>query len=460
MATLDAAKEVPRTKVRDTFTTRIGVIAATLGSAVGLGNIWKFPFLTGVNGGAAFVATYIVCTLLVGLPVMITEQTLGRSARADAIQTLKKLAPNQLWWLVGASGILAAFLIMAFYSEVAGWVFAYVVKSAGGAILSTSPEVTKNAFGALVSSPWASLVWQWIVLGFIAVIIMAGVSKGIERMTTRLMPALFAILLIVCIRSITLPGAAEGVRFLFKPDFSKVTGATVLTALGLSFFKLSVGMGTMTTYGSYFVEDQNIPGTASRVMLSDLLVSVLAGMAIFPAVFAFGFEPDAGPNLLFITIPAVFSAMPLGRLFMTLFFILAGIAATGAMLSLFEVPVAYFEGTLGWSRKKATLLTLAGLVLFGSAAALSGSTLGDFKLFGMTMFDLFDYVTSCVLLPLGGLFLCLFVGWKCRWEDIRDELSNHGTLKNEGIIKAFYLVVKFVTPLLVLGILLQGLNLI
>jgi NSS family neurotransmitter:Na+ symporter len=212
-----------------------------------LGTIWKFPYLTGANGGAAFIIIYLLCTLVVGLPVMITEHMIGRAAREDAIATLKKLAPGKSWWLIGASGILAAFLIMAFYTEVAAWVFAYIVKAVQGAVLSTDPAVTEAAFAELITSPVQSLVWQWVVLAFIASIIALGVSKGIERMTKRLMPALFTILVIVCIRSITLPGSWQGLEFLLKPDFSKVTGATVLTAMGLAFFKLSVGMGTMIT---------------------------------------------------------------------------------------------------------------------------------------------------------------------------------------------------------------------
>jgi NSS family neurotransmitter:Na+ symporter len=427
---------------------------------VGLGNIWKFPYLAGANGGAAFIIVYLLCTLVVGLPVMITEHVIGRTARGDAIASLKKLAPGKSWWLIGASGILASFLIMAFYTEVAAWVFAYIVKAIQGAVLSTDPAVTEAAFAELVTSPVQSLVWQWIVLAFIAFIIALGVSKGIERMTKRLMPALFAILIIVVIRSVTLPGAAQGLEFLLKPDFSKVTGATVLTALGLSFFKLSVGMGTMITYGSYFLDDQDIPATATRVMLSDVLVSALAGLAVFPAVFAFGFQPESGPSLLFITIPAVFSSMPFGQIFMILFFVLTAIAATGAMLSLFEVPVAYLAGTLNWDRKKATVAVLIGLAVVGSTAALSNSLLADVVFPGIgTFFDLWDYLTSNILLPVGGLFLCLFAGWVLKWDKLKTWLTNNGNLDNQGIIRAFYLVVKYVTPPLVLIILLSGLNL-
>jgi NSS family neurotransmitter:Na+ symporter len=412
-----------------------------------------------MNGGATFILVYLLSTLLVGLPVMISELSMGRAAKADAVTTLMKLSPNRApWWLVGAAGALASFLIMAFSTQVAGWVFAYILKSFSRAALSTSPEVTSNAFTRLITSPSQSLLWQWVVLVVVGAIILMGVSKGIEKTTKYLMPVLFLLLVIVCVRSLTLPGAAQGLAFLFKPDFSKVTAATVLTALGLSFFKLSIGMGTMITYGSYFRDDQNIPATAARVMLADLGVSLLAGMAIFPAVFAFGFEPNAGASLLFITIPAVFASMPMGSSFMVLFFILTAIAATGAMLSLFEVPVAFLNERAGLSRPAATLVTLLLLGVVGSTAALSNSSLADFKLFGKTMFDLFDFATSNVLLPLSGIFICLFVGWVWGYQPLKKALSNDGKLKNRAIVRAYYGVVMILSPVLILLVLLKGLN--
>jgi neurotransmitter:Na+ symporter, NSS family len=444
-------------KIRDGFTTGLGVLAATLGSAVGLGNIWKFPYLTGANGGAAFILVYVLSTLLVGLPVMISELALGRAAKADAVSTFKKLAPkSQPWWLVGAMGVLAAFLIMAFYTEVAGWVFAYIFKALSGSILSTDPAANSKAFETLVTNPAQALLWQWIVLVVVGIIIMLGVSKGIEQATKRLMPVLFVLLLVVCIRSLTLPGALPGVAFLFQPDFSKVTGAVILAALGLAFFKLSVGMGTMITYGSYFRDDQDIPGTALKVMLADLSVSLLAGLAIFPAAFAFGFKPDAGPSLLFQTIPAVFASMPLGNIFVVIFFILTAIAATGAMLSLLEVPVAFLNERAGLSRRAATLATLGVLALVGSGAALSNSLLAGVKVFGLTFFDLFDYISSNVLLPLGGLLICLFTAWVFGSQSITAALSNQGRLSNQPVTRLFIFLVRFVAPILVVLVLLNG----
>jgi neurotransmitter:Na+ symporter, NSS family len=446
---------------RDSFTTGLGIIAATLGSAVGLGNIWRFPFLTGVNGGAAFIIVYLLCTLLVGLPIMISEIALGRWAKGNAVTTMVKLAPkNHPWWLIGAAGVLASFVFMGFYTVVVGWVFAYIFKAASGALLSTDPQQNAQAFSQLIADPVQSLAWQWGALLVAGSILACGVAKGIEKAAKWLMPALFLLLLVVAIRGLTLPGAVQGLLFLFQPDFSKVNGAMILTAMGLAFFKLSIGMGAMMTYGSYFRDDQNIPLTATKVMLGDLAVSMLAGIAIFPAVFTFGFQPDAGPGLLFITIPAVFASIPFGNIFVVIFFVLAAIAATGAMLSLLEVPVAFIHERFGLSRRTTTILVVALIALVGSAAALSNSLLADFKLDDKTMFDLYDFVTSNVLLPVVGLFISLFAGWAWGFSDMKQALSNTGTLRNDRFVYVFYGTVKLVTPVLVVIVLLNGLKLL
>jgi NSS family neurotransmitter:Na+ symporter len=453
-------KDVERKKNSDRFSTGLGVLMATLGSAVGLGNIWKFPYLTGSNGGAAFLIVYLICTVFVGYPVLVAEHALGRKGRGDAVSTFKKIAPKTLWWLVGASGILAAFFIMAYYTEVAGWVFSYVFKSFGSGLLSTDPEVTSNVFTNMVTDPAQSLIWQWIALAVVGAIILMGVTKGIEGTTKRLLPILAILLIIIGIRSVTLDNASEGLAFLFKPDFSKITASAVLTAMGLAFFKLSIGMGCMLTYGSYYGDEQNIPLNAARVVGADLVVSLLAGIAIFPAVFSFGFEPAAGTQLLFITIPSVFASMPLGNLFMVLFFLLTAFASIGAMISLVEVVVAFLVNRMGMLRKKATLIAVIGIAAFGVLAALSNSVLADTKLFGMTFFDLYDYTTSNLLLPLGGFFIAIFTTWVWGWPNFKAAVSNNGTLKNEGFVKVVFTIMKFVTPLLLAVILLTGLNIV
>lgn len=447
-------------QARDGFTTTFGALMATLGSAVGLGNIWKFPSLTGTNGGAGFLLVYLAATILVGLPVMISEIMLGRTARADAITTFDKLAPrNQWWWkAIGWMGFAAALLIMAFYSEVAGWVYAYIFKSLTGEIATTDPKAAEVVFGQLVSDPFSSLFWQWVVLGLTGVIIAFGVSKGIEAVTRRLMPLLFILLLVLCVRSLTLSGAGEGLAFLFSPDFAKITPAVMLTALGLAFFKLSLGMGTMLTYGSYFREDQNIAATATRVMLADLSVSLLAGMAIFPAVFAFGFEPAAGPSLVFMTIPAVFTSMPGGTVFMALFFILTAIASVGAILSLLEVVVAILTERFHLSRKVAAISTIAMIAVMGVPAALSQSSMADVKIFGFNPFDLFDFLSSNVLLPVGGILICLFVGWVYGLAAPEKRLAEAGTQVQRVVIRSVFFLVRFVAPVAIAIVLLNGLK--
>ena len=448
--------------MREGFTTTLGVLAATLGSAVGLGNIWKFPSMTGQNGGAAFVFVYLICVLLIGLPVMISEFIIGRRAQANNVGAFRKLetAGRAPWHLTGVAGVTAAFLIMFFYTDVAGWVYAYAFKALTGTFAGVTAAETADIFSAYIGSAAGPLAWQWIVLVTVSAIIIAGVTRGIERMTKTLLPILFVLLLICNIRALTLPGASVGVEYLFRPDFTKVTAPVVLAALGLAFFKLSVGMGTMTTYGSYIGKQENLPGNALKVAFADTLVSLLAGLAIFPAVFAFGFEPDAGPSLLFITIPAVFQTMPLGQLFLTMFFVLAAIAATGAMISLLEVPVAYLTEEHGWSRVKATLLSAAAMGTVGALATLSTSVLSETLVFGRTFFDLFDFLSSNIVLPVGGILICLFVGWKLGPKAIADEASNGGSIRNAAVLRVFTFVVRYVAPVAILLVLLNGLGVI
>ncbi len=365
---------VPAPKHRDAFASTLGAFAATLGSAIGLGNIWKFPYLTGSHGGAAFVLVYLLAIAFVGIPVLVVELTIGRKMRANAIHAYGTLIPGQKFWAgIGMAGVAAAFLIMAFYTDVAGWVFAYVFKSFGAFFAGRTLD--GRTFGALAGGTWEPLLWQAAVLALTTSIIAAGVSKGIEKVTKTLMPLLFILLIICDLRALTLPGAGAGVAYLFKPDLAKLTASIVLYALGLAFFKLSLGMGTMTTYGSYLPDSTRIVPNATRVALADTAVSLLAGLAIFPAVFAFGGEPAGGPGLLFNTIPLIFSRMPLGGLFTALFFVLTAIATIGAMVSILEVPVAWIieKGHLG--RRGAAILTGGLMFALGVPATLSQNPL-------------------------------------------------------------------------------------
>ena len=446
-------------KSRDAFASTLGAFAATLGSAIGLGNIWKFPYLTGSHGGAAFVLVYLLAIAFVGIPVLVVELTIGRKMRANAIQAYGTLIPGQRFWAgIGMAGVAAAFLIMAFYTDVAGWVFAYVFKSF--AAFFAGRTLDGATFGALAGGTWEPLLWQAAVLVLTTGIIAAGVSRGIEKVTKTLMPLLFILLIVCDLRALTLPGAGAGVAYLFRPDLSKLTASIVLYALGLAFFKLSLGMGTMTTYGSYLPDSTHIVPSATRVALADTAVSLLAGLAIFPAVFAFGGKPAGGPGLLFNTIPLIFSQMPLGGLFTALFFVLTAIATIGAMVSILEVPVAWIieKGHLG--RRGAAILTGSLMFALGVPATLSQNPLlAEVKIFGKNFFDLFDFMSSNVLLPVGGLAIALVGGWVLSKKAFVAEMERGG----EGGAwhgRVVYGILKFVTPVLILLILLSSLGVI
>ncbi|GEJ55723.1 sodium-dependent transporter [Anaeromyxobacter diazotrophicus] len=442
---------------RDTFASTLGAFTATVGSAIGLGNIWKFPYLTGSNGGAAFVLTYLLAVALVGVPVMVVEHVIGRRMRLDAVRAYRKVVPHQPYWqVIGWAGLASAVLIMAFYTDVAGWVFAYVWKSAAAAVAGRT--LAPQEFGALASGTVEPIAWQLGVLVLTTGIIAAGVSQGIEKVTKALMPLLFALLLVCDVRALTLPGSTAGVAYLFRPDLSKLSGAVLLSALGLAFFKLSLGMGTMTTYGSYLPDRVRIVPNAARVALADTAISLLAGLAIFPAVFAFGGTPAGGPGLLFATIPLIFSKMPLGGLFTVVFFVLTAIATIGAMVSLIEVPVAFLVEKGHVRRPVAAALTGAAMFALGVTATLSQSpVLSGVKLFGKSFFDLYDFLSSNVLLPVGGLAIAVVGGWLVSRTEFMQELDKgYAGVPWHG--RAVYAFVRYVAPGLILLILLSSLG--
>jgi NSS family neurotransmitter:Na+ symporter len=390
---------------------------------------------------------------------MVVEHVIGRRMRLNAVHAYARVVPNQPFWsAIGWAGLASAVLIMAFYTDVAGWVFAYVFKSAGAMV--TGKALTPETFGALASGTWEPLFWQLAVLAVTTTIIAAGVSKGIEKVTKTLMPLLFVLLVVCDIRALTLPGASDGVAYLFEPDLSKLTGPVLLSALGLAFFKLSLGMGTMTTYGSYLPDQVRIVPNATRVALADTLVSLLAGLAIFPTVFAFGGTPAGGPGLLFNTIPLVFRQMAGGALFTTLFFVLSAIATIGAMVSLMEVPVAWLIEKGHVRRPIAAVITGATMFALGILATLSqGPTLGHVKLFGLTFFDLFDFLSSNVLLPAGGLAIAVVGGWLVSGKAFKDEM-NKGHAEAPWYDRAVYAFIRFVAPVLILLIMLNSLGVI
>lgn len=438
---------------REGFSSGIAVFLATLSSTVGLGNIWKFPYVTGKYGGGAFLLLYLISVIFVAMPVMISELYIGRKTRKNPIGAIKILGKKKYWKVIGYMGILSALLILFYYSAVAGWVYSYIFKAIRGIFSSVSQNQMQDIFNDTVSGAAWPVVWQIAAITVVSSIIIFGVKNGIERITKLLMPVLLTLIIVCDIRSLFLPGAANGIKFLFKVDFSSITSEVILMALGLSFFKLSLGTGTMITYGSYFTQDNNMIATSGKVALADTIVSLLAGIAVFPAVFSFGMAPSQGPGLLFMTIPLVFSKMPFGSFLIIIFFVLTAIAATTAMVSLFEVPVAFLieEGKL--SRGTAVFISAVTIILFGLPAALSANSSGILsylKLFGLTFFDFFDFTSQNILLPLGGLFIAIFLGYVIKKQDIRMELSNGGNLNNKSIINIYLFILRYFTPVLLL----------
>ncbi|MDR1382011.1 MAG: sodium-dependent transporter [Tannerella sp.] len=444
---------------RDTFGSRLGVIFATVGCAVGLGNVWRFPYMLGTNGGAAFLLVYFLCALLLGLPVMMAEFYIGRYSRRNAVGAFNVIAPKTRWRFVGYNGVLAAFLILGFYFVISGWTFEYVFQSIAGSFEGKSTGDIEAEFTAFSSSIFRPVFWTLLFIFITHFIIVTGVKNGIERSSKLLMPLLFVILVVLCIRSVTLPGAMAGLEFLFRPDFSKINSQVLLSAMGQAFFSLSVGMGCLITYSSYFGKETKLPRTALEVTVIDTLVAVLAGIMIFPAVFSFGIEPAAGVELVFITLPNVFGQLPLGNLWACIFFLLLAVAALTSTISLHEVATAFLHEERGITRKRAALLVSLGVTALAVLSSLSFGIMKDFTIFGLTFFDFLDYVTAKLMLPLGGMFICIFVGWRIDRKILKAELTNGGTV-------AFYFfsiysfLLKYIAPLAIGFIFLNELALI
>jgi NSS family neurotransmitter:Na+ symporter len=431
---------------RGSFGSKFGVIAAAAGSAVGLGNIWKFPYITGKFGGAAFLFVYLGFILAIGLPVMISELVIGRKARRNAFGSFKKLAPKTPWYITGFLGVVAAYLILSFYGVVAGWSMNYVVEALKGSFTGKSSDELSILFSTFISSPFKPVLWQLLFMLLTALIVLMGIHKGIERFSKILMPIMVLILVVLVFRSITLPGAGKGLAFLFKPDFSKLTWEGVLNALGHAFFSLSLGMGTLITYGSYINKNNSLGNTAMQVTIADTVIALLAGLAIIPAVFAFNIEPGAGPGLVFITLPNVFIQMPGGMFFSVLFFVLLTVAALTSSISILEVVVAFLSEELKMGRTVATILATSTISFVGVFCSLSMGHL-DFSIFlGMNIFDTLDFFAANVFLPFGGLFIALFVGWYFGKEKLFKELSNSGKIKI-WYIKPLIFSLKVIAPI-------------
>lgn len=436
---------------RGLWVSRMGFVLAASGSAVGLGNVWKFPYITGQNGGGAFVLVYLACIFAVGLPIMLAEFTLGRKTSLNPVGAFNALKPRSAWVGTGVMGVLAGFLILSFYGVVGGWTLAYVAKSlSAGVTHFDSPRQAGEFFGSFIANSGEIIFYHLIFMGVCVAIVIKGVNNGIEKACDILMPTLVVILLILMIRALTLPGAWEGVRFYLYPDFDKITPQVVLIAMGQAFFSLSLGMGAMLTYGSYLPARENLTAATVYVVLFDTLIALLMGMVIFPAVFAMGLEPAEGPSLVFSVLPAVFSQMPWGGAASVVFFILLSIAAVTSGISLLEVVVAYFVDERGWPRKKAVLVMGGVIFALGVPSGLSFGAWSEFKLMGMTFFDLVDNVASNYLLPVGGMLTAVFVGWVWGAGEAQKEIERHETRFHYAAIWAF--LIRYVAPVAVAAV--------
>lgn len=437
---------------RALFVTRFGGVLAAVGSAVGLGNVWRFPYETGAHGGAAFLLIYLVCVLVLGVPLLLAELALGRATHCNPTGAFRQLAPGKPWFLLGYVGALCMILIVAFYSVVAGWTLCYTVNAAAGVV----PE-----FGSFSQELWGPLGWMTLFFIINALILVGGVAKGIERASNILMPLLFLMLVALCINSLLLPGAADGLTFLFKPDFSKIDGNVIVSAMGQSFFSISVGIGCLLTYGSYLPDSAKLGKSALSIALMDTFIAILAGVIIFPACFAYGVQPDAGPGLAFITLPNVFQQMPGGMIWCFCFFLLLAVAAITSSLSMLETPTAILQEEFGMNRKKAVIVaSLIGWILgILCAMSFSSSFSASLSLFGMTIFDLFDKFTANIVMPGCGFLMAIFVGWFLEKKILR----SHVRAVCAGVSGPWYedlfrVVMRFVAPLCILLIFLSGLG--
>ncbi len=433
---------------REQWTSKLGFIMAAAGSAVGLGAIWKFPYVAGTAGGGAFFLIFLLFTLLIGLPILLAEFVIGRGSQRDAVRAYKFFAPNTRWHWGGIMGVATSFLLLSFYSVIGGWVLIYLIKTISGGLNGLSHHAYSQLFNSLIANPVVAVISQALFMLITIMIVAQGVQKGIERASQIMMPALFISFLILIVRSLTLPHVMEGIRFFLYPDFSHLTGKTILFALGQSFFALSVGISVMVTYSSYLSKQESLPKSATLIVLMNICISLLAGLAIFPAVFSFGLSPTAGPGLLFVVLPAVFDQMPFGMIFLFLFLILFLFATLTSAFSMLEIIVAVFTHKNG-KRKKAAWWSGLVIFLIGIPSALSYGVLSHFKIFGKTIFDLSDFLVSDILLPVGALFIALFVSLKISRKRLMEEFTS-GTTHAKKWFVVWLMLIKYVVPIAII----------
>lgn len=435
---------------RVNFGSKIGAILAAAGSAVGLGNIWRFPYEAGNHGGAAFILVYLACVFILGMPIMIAEFTVGRRAKASTGKAFGILAPGTQWKWLGRLGVLSGLLILGYYSVVAGWTLEYIITSLSNGFAGKGPEDYVAIFQNFSQDPVRPIVWCLVFLFLTHFVIVKGVKDGIEKSSKVMMPVLFILILVLAVCSMSLPNASKGLEFLLKPDFSKVNADVFLGAMGQAFFSLSLGMGCLSTYASYFGSDTQMGKTALSVGVIDTMVAILAGLIIFPAAFSVGIQPDAGPSLIFITLPNVFQqafgGVPfLAMIFSLMFYVLLALAALTSTISLHEVVTAYLNEQFGISRGRAAVWVTGFCVVTGVLSSLSLGVWDD-KFFGLGFFDLLDFVTAKLMLPLSGLLVSLFVGWYLKRSLSYEELTNYG-LQKAPYFPIYMFILRYLAPI-------------
>ncbi len=444
---------------RGNFATKIGVVLATAGSAVGLGNIWRFPYMAGQDGGAAFILVYAVCILMLGIPGMVAEFIVGRHGASNAVRAYFKMGGR--WWsAIGYMGTITSMIILGFYAVIAGWCLQYLVASCAGGLHGDAAYVSAY-FTKFSSDPLLPTLWTVAFIVITHMVVIRGVRRGIEKFSNALMPILFVLLLIIVVASCSLPGAMKGVEFLFKPDFSRMSHSVMLDALGQAFFSLSLGTACLCTYASYFSRQTNLLKTAGQIALIDTAIAVLAGLMIFPAAFSVGVRPDSGPSLIFITLPNVFQQAftpVVGYVIAILFYALLSLAALTSTISMHEIGTSFFYEELHVSRKRGALVETVACCVIGVLCSLSCGA-ADISLFGKSFLDCCDYLTSNILLPLGSFFTCILVGWAVPWQTIRDEVTNWGTLRS-SLFSAWLFIIRYISPVCILLVFLHQMGIV
>ena len=444
--------------MRDSFGSRFGALVAMAGSAVGLGNLWRFPYLVGENGGAAFIIVYIILCFLICLPIFISEFVVGRRSQKNAVAAFRDLSGGSAWRWVGLFTVIVPLIVLSYYSVIGGWSSEYLLKSLTFSFGGESRGMLSSMFSGFVTSTWGPLAVHTGFLLATTLIVVIGIKDGIEKFSKVMMPLLFVIVLAIAVYSITLPGAKAGIEYLFYPDFSKLTGASVAAALGQAFFSLSLGFGTIMTYASYVSRKENILFQSAATAVSDLMFALIAGVAIMPAVFAFGIDPQAGPSLVFETLPFVFGQMPAGGVMAILFFVALLVAALTSSISMLEVAVAYLVEEKKFSRFGACALLFVICWVIGAVCSLSFGPLSHIQIGGSNLFDFFDNLSSNVLMTLGSLLTVLFVGWRLKKTDVYDEFTNSGTLsRNAKIFGVLWFLIRYIAPLAIISIFISGL---